>query len=202
VARFPHPSKVVVIYGSVSCVEARKVMSALESGHAKTTFRGPESAGPIEADGWHCGQGAGGAWCGKGEAANRGYRKYIELLYGEARAATASALSLAVPAEAAASAHVCGTVVAKSYGQPGPVSVTKGHVSCGEAVRVIRNLSTDRHPQQFPLNVGGQTETYVDGWMCDGGHMGVLSCWQGSEYNGKPRRSIEWDYDPNEGPAS
>jgi hypothetical protein len=93
VARFPHPSKVLVSYGPVSCAEARKVLTALEAGHGRRTSEGPESDGPIEVDHWHCGQGAGGAWCGKGEAANRGYRKYIQLIYGESHPVYAAAAS-------------------------------------------------------------------------------------------------------------
>jgi hypothetical protein len=90
VARFPHPSKVLVAYGHVPCLEAIKVLSDLENGRGKDRYpEEPESDGPIEVDHWHCGQGAGGAWCGKGEAANRGWKKYIQLIYGEAHTATA-----------------------------------------------------------------------------------------------------------------
>jgi hypothetical protein len=118
------------------------------------------------------------------------------------RLAAAAVLSLALlaPATASAASHICGDVANGAIGQPGPVRVTKGHVSCGEAMQVIRDRHADRHPQQFPLWIGAQTETYIDGWMCNEGHMGVMSCWQGSEYNRKThsqgvKRELDWAYD-------
>ncbi len=87
-------------------------------------------------------------------------------------------------------------------GHPGPVRVTKGHVSCSEARRVFRDLQVGRH-SEFPENIGDQTETYVNGWMCDEAHMGISVCLQGSEYNSKThfeegKRVIEWEYEPRE----
>lgn len=117
-------------------------------------------------------------------------------------AVLATLAMLAVPT--AASAHlstvgtVCGVVKSGAPESPGFVRVAKGRVNCHEALKVIRDLQHGHH-QSYPLGVGSQPETYVDGWLCNEGHMGLLACWQGNGPNGNPQRMIEWEYLPCQG---